>query len=266
MHHEEKSTCSCPRSLEQGCKEGRIQAGKRSTSSTTGESTGAALAEKDIVRFWSKVDKNGPLPDQTNPHYAGLDRCWVWTASKYKKGYGTIWWNGKPRTTHRLSWEIANGPIPEGEGYHGYCVLHICDRENCCNPTHLKLGSHLENMIDRDNKGRNNPLSGDDHYARLQPERLARGERHGSRTKPECVPRGDRNGTRTKPESRPRGTKHSMAKINEELVVRIREIYAAGGINQEALGAMFGLSQSNISAIVCHKLWAHVPPSTPDWI
>jgi hypothetical protein len=57
-----------------------------------------------------------------------------------------------------------------------------------------------------------------------------------------------------------------MAKINEELVIRIREIYAAGGVNQEVLGAMFGLSQSNISAIVCHKIWAHVPPSTQDWI
>ncbi len=51
--------------------------------------------------------------------------------------------------THRVAWEDANGPVPDGK-----CVLHKCDNPPCCNPEHLFLGTREENNADRDAKGR----------------------------------------------------------------------------------------------------------------
>jgi len=90
-------------------------------------------------RFWRKVDRRGP------------DECWPWTGGKTPCGYGLIRSSGHGhlRQTHRVSWILANGSIPRG-----MCVLHSCDNPPCCNPAHLWLGTHAENMADRDAKGR----------------------------------------------------------------------------------------------------------------
>lgn len=81
-----------------------------------------------IDAFWSHVDKSGD--------------CWIWTASVGSHGYGNAF-DGKVRTAHRMSWEIANGPIPRG----GW-VLHRCDVKRCVNPAHLYVGTHEQNMRD----------------------------------------------------------------------------------------------------------------------
>ena len=50
---------------------------------------------------------------------------------------------------HRVSWELANGPIPEN-----MCILHSCDTPLCVNPEHLFLGTLADNMADKERKGR----------------------------------------------------------------------------------------------------------------
>ena len=92
--------------------------------------------------FWEFVQKGAP------------DACWPWTKRKDGGGYGvyrrvragqTYTWKA-----HRLAWEFANGkPVPEGLG-----VLHSCNNPPCCNPAHLRAGTHRENMNDRDTAGR----------------------------------------------------------------------------------------------------------------
>jgi hypothetical protein len=71
--------------------------------------------------------------------------CIEWPGALDDRGYGrkNIKKNGKWVTvrTHRLAWEEANGPIPDG-----LHVLHRCDNPPCMNPEHLMVGDHAENM------------------------------------------------------------------------------------------------------------------------
>lgn len=93
-----------------------------------------------ISRFWSKVDKNGPVPT----HRPDLGPCWIWTAQLNNKGYGIF----KPRSyhgtyAHRFSYELAYGPV-----FSHQCVLHKCDNPACICPDHLFTGSKTLNMQD----------------------------------------------------------------------------------------------------------------------
>lgn len=63
--------------------------------------------------------------------------------------------------THRIVWTLEVGSIPPG-----LHVLHTCDNRKCVRPSHLFLGTHLDNMEDRDRKGR--CIKGtDSHMAKL---------------------------------------------------------------------------------------------------
>lgn len=75
--------------------------------------------------------------------------CLIWTGNKSKFGYGHIRWSGRSAYTHRLSYENNVGPIPAGMK-----VLHRCDKPACIDPAHLFLGTDLDNVADRQRKGR----------------------------------------------------------------------------------------------------------------
>jgi len=80
---------------------------------------------------------------------AGSDACWPWTGCTDRHGYGLIKWQRKARLVTRLTWELANGPIPDGQH-----ICHRCDNPLCRNVKHLWLGTNSENMADREAKGR----------------------------------------------------------------------------------------------------------------
>jgi hypothetical protein len=76
--------------------------------------------------------------------------CLEWQGCKNPGGYGLIQPKGrKLMGTHRLAYELTNGPIPDG-----MCVMHMCDKRDCIEPKHLKLGTYKDNSDDMVQKGR----------------------------------------------------------------------------------------------------------------
>lgn len=164
------------------------------------------------------------------------DDCWEWPAARDRDGYGRINFDGAESRTHRASWMLANGRIPDG-----LWVLHKCDNPPCVNPGHLFLGTVKENMADCVRKGRS-----------------ASGDRSPSRSQPWLRMRGDYNASRTMPEKRRRGSANHAAKLNALQVVEIRRRRAAGEKIIE-LSARFSVSNQLISAICLRQVWEHLP-------
>lgn len=109
-------------------------------------------------RFWAKVDKSG--------------ECWEWLAAKDQDGYGVFSPTGtRTIKAHRFSYQLANGPIPSGSGYHGVCLLHKCDNPGCVNPEHLSQGSQRDNMADCAKKKRSSAGRGEKHRSSKLTER-----------------------------------------------------------------------------------------------
>jgi len=76
--------------------------------------------------------------------------CWVWLDGLHSQGYGRIsTWLHKSQAAHRAMYELAIGPIGK------FHVLHECDNKKCINPSHLWLGTQIENIKDMQKKKRN---------------------------------------------------------------------------------------------------------------
>lgn len=146
--------------------------------------------------------------------------CWLWTGAKSEFGYGNVRINKKYLRAHRVSYELANGPIPED-----MCVLHRCDTPACVNPDHLFLGTLKDNSHDMWRKGRGNPPAG---------------KRHGSITKPSSVGRGET---------------HSQSRLTRSEVREIRRLSALGKSRVE-VGRMFNIVPQHVGRIVRGKAWS----------
>ena len=73
-----------------------------------------------------------------------ISGCWLWIGSRLITGYGQLGPNKTgERYAHRVSYVMANGPIPDGK-----TINHKCDERSCVNPNHLYLGTHKENNRD----------------------------------------------------------------------------------------------------------------------
>ena len=160
--------------------------------------------------FWSQVNRsNGPTA------------CWPWKGGTRTIGYVCTKRNRKAIGVHRLAYQLTYGAIPIG-----IFVCHHCDNMRCCNPSHLFLGTHKDNMDDMKSKGRQ--ASGNRSWQRLHPEWLIRGENH------------------------------PQAKLSEGQVRSIRQQYAQHNCSQRSLAKQYGVDQSVIGDIVTGHTWRHL--------
>ncbi len=113
---------------------------------TRSHSLGAHVMKCDVSPadlFWHRVDKTGP------------NGCWLYMGFRKWDGYGWLARivNGRQRnmTAHRYAWILTHGEPPAGMH-----ILHQCDNPPCCNPSHLRLGTHQENMKEMKDRGRSN--------------------------------------------------------------------------------------------------------------
>ncbi len=155
---------------------------------------------KAIKRFEAKIFKSD-------------NECWEWSGHKCITGYGQFSLIGKPVSSHRASWLLYKGKIPDG-----ICVLHKCDNRKCVNPDHLFLGTNLDNILDSMNKNR----------------------RKG-------IPRNRPKGIFFKQSQE---AKERRRKLKSPTRKTIKEIYLRGGISMKKLANKFNVTDCTIWKIV----------------
>ena len=221
-------------------------------------------------RFWSKVRKAGP------------NDCWEWQANKNNKGYGLFRPGGsRPKElAHRLSYAASFGPIPANG-----LVLHSCDNSSCVNPTHLRVGSHKENVSDMDERQRRKPphLVGETNPTSKLTDaqvieirrayiagdhRDAIAERYG--LSPLSIPDlvsgkswkhlFDVSGSPTvgELEAAARRNQKPGAKVTQEIAEEIRRRLANGEMGKD-LAVEYGIHKATVSDIKLRKIWADSP-------
>lgn len=90
-------------------------------------------------RFWSKVDKDGPIP-MARPD---LGQCWEWLGAKFENGYGAFrFYRGGTGRAHRYAYMLLIGDI-QGD----LVVDHLCERVTCVNPHHFQIVTDVENVM-----------------------------------------------------------------------------------------------------------------------
>lgn len=186
-------------------------------------------------RFIKRIKFKGPVFRKK------LGPCWNWIGRLSKSGYGEFDANCKTYRAHRISYELFVDKITNG-----LHVLHDCDNPRCVRPKHLWLGTHQDNMRDRDEKGRQVTLKGDLNPSRLHPERLRRGDNHPARLNPEIIVRGNQ---------------HGRSKLSDVKVYLSRALRNLG-CSLKDLGIAFDVDRSAVGFACRHNTWQHVdePP------
>ena len=149
------------------------------------------------------------------------NQCWEWTGRRDRDGYGQFVLY-PPDALKKRTVKSSRLAYELANGSPAKDnVLHRCNNRPCCNPEHLYDGTLSQNALDAVAAGTSSVLRPD--------------------------------------HPRARGESSGMSKLTNQAVREIRERYAAGGVTQQQLADVYGVSQSKISDVVNRRTWRHLP-------
>lgn len=93
----------------------------------------------DVARLWSRIETRK------------VDQCWPWRWDRSDEGYAEYRRLDDIRVpVHRVVYRwYYDANIPAH-----MVIRHRCDNPCCCNPLHLELGTHADNVQDRVDRDR----------------------------------------------------------------------------------------------------------------
>jgi len=199
--------------------------------------------------------------------------CKLWKGALDTKGRPHALWGGKRRKAHIMAFELAGGVLPEGK-----LLRHLCNIPRCCNPDHLKVGTHAENMADKAASG---VTAGEKNWNALLtnqqaceiyatkgcgsaaalagrfgvPTNLVRriwnGESYAKST-----------GASQKPKGRPQGDANPASKCSNETAVVIYEEKKTGVLTAAATARKYGVSDQMVRNIWSGKTHSSITGAT----
>lgn len=199
--------------------------------------------------------------------------CWNWTGATTRKkgeGYGRIRTRDGLKLSHRVSYEIHEGPIPEGK-----LVLHHCDNGLCNNPAHLYIGDYSDNMRDRERRGRSNASKLSREFSAKLSDDEVRAIRDDSRYASEIAKaygitrwavwnvQSGRTWRHIDPEVAAaarsedrsvKGSRHGKARLTEDDIRAIR----LDTRTRKVIAKDYGVGPSQITRIKLRERWSHV--------
>jgi hypothetical protein len=242
------------------------------------------ISEKDIERFWSKVN------------IKGTDDCWEWTGIIGRDNVGVFRTMRKNYNPYRMSYLLNKGKLGNREP-----VYHSCHNSKCVNPLHLYIKrqncSITSNIYFLEYFWNNVEISKEDKcwnwkgstdrfgYGRscflckvYKAHQMAYRIAYGDIQKGMCVLHKCDNTSCCNPKHlwlgtqldnihdmvkknrniKPIGSLNNKAKLNEELVREIRHKYKKGDIIQKDLATIYNVSLSTIHRVISSKSWSHI--------
>lgn len=183
--------------------------------------------------------------------------CWIWQGSLTAHMYGQIKVSGnRNMSTHRVAYLCVNGAIPRGK-----LIRHTCDVTRCCNPAHLVIGDHEDNvqdMIDRGRAKARRVLTAEEVAEVIALRKAGRTKREICETLHcnwQAVSRViDSTGVDVKKQGRPKGSKNLRQRFDHKVVRRMQELYANGKYTQQQLAEKFGCDQTYVSLLLKRAL------------